>query len=218
MKILLLDCSSKKAAYAFAENNKIIFERILEGTRNADAVMFEMKSDFESRGIKFDELDIVSLSNGPGSFTGLRIGAAIAKGICFTTGAKLIEISSLDILANKSKGDEFTAVIHSGMRSGELYYAVYTKDNKLSRISDYSLGSISNISDYKEIVINENVDFGENFEDVSKIVNVVNVSSVEDIPSHLELTLEKIKENGFSDIMTSEPFYMQEFKPVTKGD
>jgi tRNA threonylcarbamoyladenosine biosynthesis protein TsaB len=214
MNILLLDCSSKKAGYAFTQDTKIVFERILEGSRNADALMYEMKKDFESRGIKFKELDVVSLSNGPGSFTGLRIGSAIAKGICFVTAAKLIEVHTLDIIANKHSGSQFTAVIHSGMRSDEVYYAVYSRDNKLTRISDYSMANLDNIADHKEIVINENVDFGENFKDV----NVSDLSVIGNIPSQLELTLEKIKDNGFSDINTSEPFYMQEFKPVAKGE
>ncbi|HLT24589.1 MAG TPA: tRNA (adenosine(37)-N6)-threonylcarbamoyltransferase complex dimerization subunit type 1 TsaB [Ignavibacteria bacterium] len=215
MNTLLLDSSSNTAAYAYVINGSIIFEKKLEGSRNADALMFEMKNDFQSRGIDLKEIDVVSLSNGPGSFTGLRIGSAIAKGICYAADAKLIEIPTLDIIANKhGEIPEFASVIHSGMRTGEIYYAVYKKDTVLFRISDYSIGTMDTIMQYKEIVINENVDFGENFKDVS----VVNVSNKSGMRSQLELTQEKINENRFSDIWTAGPFYMQEFKPAAKGE
>ncbi len=215
MNTLLLDSSSNTTAYAYVINGGIIFEKKLEGSRNADALMFEMKNDFQSRGIDLKEIDVVSLSNGPGSFTGLRIGSAIAKGICYASEAKLIEIPTLDIIANKhGESPEFASVIHSGMRTGEIYYAVYKKDTVLFRISDYSIGTMDTIMQYKEIVINENVDFGENFKDVS----VVNVSNKSGMRSQLELTQEKINENRFSDIWTAGPFYMQEFKPAAKGE
>lgn len=215
MNILLLDSSSNTSAYGYAIDGVVVFERKLEGSRNADALMFEMKNDFESRGIELKDINVVSLSNGPGSFTGLRIGSAIAKGICYAAEAELIEIPTLDIIANKhGKSGEFASVIHSGMRSGEIYYAVYKKDNDLSRISDYSIGVVDTLIQYKEIVINENVDFGEKFKDF----NIVNVSNKSGIESQVELTLRKIEKSGFSDIWTAEPFYMQEFKPVAKGE
>lgn len=179
--------------------------------------MFEIRKDLEAKCIPFKDIDVVSLSNGPGSFTGLRIGSAIAKGICFSTGAKLVEIVTLDIIAGMHKSpNEYAAVIYSGMRTGEFYYAVYTNEGKLMRIGDYASDTLDVIlKRTKDIVINEKIDFSENFEDVSKEMNVFDVGS-DMIREQLELTMEKIERSEFSDISTSEPFYMQEFKPLVK--
>ena len=217
MNILLLDCSSKTAGYGFARDGELILERTIPGTRNADSLMFEIRKDLEAKCIPFKDIDVVSLSNGPGSFKGLRIGSAIAKGICFSTGAKLVEIVTLDIIAGMHKSpNEYAAVIYSGMRTGEFYYAVYTNEGKLMRIGDYASDTLDVIlKRTKDIVINEKIDFSENFEDVSKEMNVFDVGS-DMIREQLELTMEKIERSEFSDISTSEPFYMQEFKPLVK--
>lgn len=209
MNILLLDCSSKTAGYGFASGGEFVFQKKLEGNRNADALLFELKNDFKERGLDFTQTDVVSLSNGPGSFTGLRIGSAIAKAVCFTLGAKLVQIPTLDIIANlhKSTG-EFAAVIFSGMRTGEFYYAVYTNPGILERLSGYHTNSLAGIAkDYKEIVINEKIDFSEKIEDVS----IIDVSGYSGIESQLALTGLYIERDDFTDITSAEPFYMQEF-------
>ena len=217
MNILLLDCSSKTASYGFARDGDLVLERAIPGTRNADSLMFEIRKDLEANNISFKDIDVVSLSNGPGSFTGLRIGSAIAKGICFSIDAKLAEIVTLDIIAGMhSSQGEYAAVIYSGMRTGEFYYAVYTNEGKLMRIGDYASDTLDVIlKRTKDIVINEKIDFSENFEDVSKGMDVINAEG-NAIREQLKLTMEKIERSEFSDINTSEPFYMQEFKPLVK--
>ena len=217
MNILLLDCSSKTASYGFARDGDLVLERAIPGTRNADSLMYEMRKDLEANNISFKDIDVVSLSNGPGSFTGLRIGSAIAKGICFSIDAKLAEIVTLDIIAGMhSSQGEYAAVIYSGMRTGEFYYAVYTNEGKLMRIGDYASDTLDVIlKRTKDIVINEKIDFSENFEDVSKGMDVINAEG-NAIREQLKLTMEKIERSEFSDINTSEPFYMQEFKPLVK--
>ncbi len=209
MNVLLLDCSSKTAAYGFVTNGELVFQKKLEVNRNADALLFELKNDFEERGLDFSQTDVVSLSNGPGSFTGLRIGSVIAKAVCFTLGAKLVQIPTLDILANMhNSAGQFAAVIFSGMRTGEFYFAGYSNSGKLERNTDYGTGGIADIAkDYKEIVINEKIDFSEKIEDVS----IIDVSGYSGIESQLALTGLYIERDDFTDITSAEPYYMQEF-------
>ena len=209
MNILLLDCSSKTAGYGYSSKGELIFRKELEGSRNADALLFELKNDFEANGVNFPDLNLVSLSNGPGSFTGLRIGSAIAKAVCFTLGAKLVQIPTLDIIANMhNSAGEFAAVIYSGMRTGEFYYAGYKNDGNLERCTEYDSNGITDIGkDYKEIVINEKIDFSEKIEDVS----VIDVSGYSRIESQLALTKEYVEKDDFTDVKSAEPYYMQEF-------
>lgn len=176
-------------------------------------LIFFMKNAFNKTGIELEDIRYVSLSNGPGSFTGLRIGSAIAKGICYCTHSKLIEINSLDIIANKyTGGKKIISMIFSGMRTLEFYYCEYEKINgKLLRVSEYQSDKLENIlKEGYDVVLNEKIR-----EDIIKEFNITipDLSEISNSHSHIELTLEAIKEGKFGNYNISEPFYMSEFIP-----
>lgn len=222
MGILLIDCSSKKIEFGFADSQSIIFKKELEPEYNADTLTYFIKDTFIKNKTAFREIDYVGLSNGPGSFTGLRIGSAIAKGMCFALGCKLVEVPTLDVIASKfipqynatsgSAGRKLTAVIFSNTRTEEFYFCNYEIiPDQLNRISEYSTDRLENIIIKDNfLVINEklndniNPEFQERFNDVSELSNIEFL---------YDLVKDKIKKNNFNDYRTSEPFYMKEFVP-----
>jgi len=186
----------------------------LDSEINADSLIYKLLTEFDNSNKSIENVDVVSLSNGPGSFTGLRIGSAIAKGICFANKCKLVEINSLDIVANKYKdAADVIAVIFSNSRTEEFYYAEYSIENgKLLRTSEYSIGKIDDmIIIDKIILINESDTLP-----LLKDLDVIDVSGLSNIQSQIELTMDYIKRDVFSDYRTSEPFYMKDFIPLTK--
>ncbi|MDQ3020678.1 MAG: tRNA (adenosine(37)-N6)-threonylcarbamoyltransferase complex dimerization subunit type 1 TsaB [Bacteroidota bacterium] len=214
MGILLIETSSKKIEFGYAIQDKVIFKEQVDSNHNADTLVYFIKKSFAKNKIDFSEIEFVSLSNGPGSFTGLRIGSAIAKGICFASGNKLIEIPTLDIIANKYKSDKrVISLIFSNTRALEFYYCEYEFDSgKLKRISDYKIDLIENIININaEFVINENIKENIPEQFMNKLIDV---SADTYIYSMLELTKNYITESKFSDYKLSEPFYMKEFIPV----
>ena len=103
------------------------------------------------------------------------------------------------------------------MVSAEFYYALYTNADKLMRNSKYESDIIGEIiKKTRDIVINEKIDFRENFKDVGYNVNNFDVSESNGLKEQLELTLDKIANNAYSDVSSSQPFYMKEFKPLVK--
>jgi len=214
LNILLIDSSSKNIEFALSENSKISINKKLDSEINADSLIYKLLKEFDNSNKSVKNVDVVSLSNGPGSFTGLRIGSAIAKGICFTNKCKLVEINTLDIIANKYKDDaDVIALIFSNSRTDEFYYAEYIVENgKLHRNSEYCIRKIDDISmKDKNILINES-----NTLSCLKDFDVIDVSGLSNILSQIELTMDYIKRNEFSDYRTSEPFYMKDFIPLTK--
>ena len=65
------------------------------------------------RGHAWESLDYVALTNGPGYFTGIRVGAAYASGVAYASGAKIVPVSSLDVLSFGQKG-KVLAVVYAG--------------------------------------------------------------------------------------------------------
>ena len=144
MNILLIDSSSGIIEFSYFSEGKFIINEVLPTGKNADMLICFIKKAFNKIGIELEDIRYVSLSNGPGSFTGLRIGSAIAKGICFCTLCKLIEINTLDIIANKyNGGKKIISMIFSKMRSHEFYFCEYEKiDGKLIKVSEYQSDKI----------------------------------------------------------------------------
>jgi tRNA threonylcarbamoyladenosine biosynthesis protein TsaB len=211
LKILLIDSSSKNVEFGYFNGEKL-YEKKLNRESTADSLIYEIKEDFTRNGFKFSEIEYVSLSNGPGSFTGLRIGSAIAKGICFGLGARLVEVITLDIIANKVSSDKvIVPLIFSNMKSEEFYYNGYVKtDNVLKHISGYKIGRLESIdTEGKVFVINE-----PEQKDLLNERESIDVSGLSSMQSQLELTLQRIEKNLFSDITVSEPFYIKSFEPL----
>lgn len=209
-----MDTSAKTSEFGFAVNGELIFAERTDPGVNADKLTFYIKTSFEKHGIKFSEIEYLSLSNGPGSFTGLRIGSAIAKGICFATGCRLTEINTLDIIANKFRSSgNVISLIFSNTRNSEFYYCKYVKNAEdLKRVSDYQKGTEEEIfTDGDEHFVINASDPDSIKEDIRK--RITDVSEYSSIESQLKLTLKEISENKFSDYKTSQPFYMNEFIP-----
>jgi len=214
LRILLIDCSSKKIEFGFrSENSETILTEV-NRTGNTDNLLYSLKNFFTENNISLQPSDVIGLSNGPGSFTGLRVSSSIVKGICFASGCRLAETVTLDVIANKiNSNKKIIPLIFSNSKNSEYYYSEYVKkNNSTQRISDYR-------TDFLEDILNiRNSDFAINekkeFEIPKKYTqSIKDVSDISNLNSLLELTLNKISENDFSDFTLSKPFYMKDFIP-----
>ena len=207
MNILSIDSSSSKIEFAVFSDCKEIIRHILSEDENADVLIYNIVEYCKKNNFYLKDLDYVSISNGPGSFTGLRISSAIAKGICFAADAKLIEVNSLDVLANKIETDKtIVPLIFSNSRTNEFYFSRYKRENSLTRISDYSISLLPSILNEEDFFIaNEKIPGYE---------ERIMTSDSPSVISLYQLTLNYISQNKFSDYNTSEPFYMKEFIPL----
>jgi tRNA threonylcarbamoyladenosine biosynthesis protein TsaB len=210
LNILILDTTTYSPAFAYYIGGKQVISVIAENERNADTVVMLMKNEFSGHGISMKDIGIVSLSNGPGSYTGLRVGSAIAKGICTASGARLVEISTLDILAETSAGD-VSAVIPSNSRTLEFYYADYSPENgRMKRQSKYMIDVIENINKRGKIIV---IDKAENISFPAGM-QVFHTDGKMKIDAQLRITMDKISKGEFADVSKSEPFYMKDFVPL----
>ena len=87
-------------------------------------------------GLSWDSLDCVALTNGPGYFTGIRVGAAYASGVAYASGAKIIPVSSLDVLSFGQNGKVLAAVY-----AGHGY--VYAQCKGFLQAGEYPLEAVN---------------------------------------------------------------------------
>ena len=100
MRILALEASAKVAGCALIEDDTLLAEFSLQnGLTHSQTLMPLVESMFASLGMEISCVDAVAVSAGPGSFTGLRIGAATVKGLAYALGVPVIPVPTVDVLA-----------------------------------------------------------------------------------------------------------------------
>ena len=100
MKLLAIDASTMVATVALATDEGIIAEYTVNNKRTHSQTLLPMIDVIVSNiGWDIKDIDYIAVTNGPGSFTGLRIGAATAKGLADALGKKIVPVPSLEALA-----------------------------------------------------------------------------------------------------------------------
>lgn len=127
--ILFIETSTKSCSVAVGKESKLLSKECLLNTQSHASVLQDLISKaLNTAGLSLKELDAVAVSSGPGSYTGLRIGMAVAKGICFALELPLLMMDSLECLAHQVSliQAEEDAIYLATMdsRKGEIYYHV----------------------------------------------------------------------------------------------
>lgn len=128
MVLLGIEAAAKVAGAALYADGHIIAEHRLEGTlTHSETLMPMMDAVLKEAGRGPEALTYIALTTGPGSFTGLRIGAATAKGLALGLGIPLIPLSTLEVLAYGA-GSSITSMVCVPImdaRRGQVYAAAY---------------------------------------------------------------------------------------------
>jgi tRNA threonylcarbamoyladenosine biosynthesis protein TsaB len=129
VKILSLECSTERSSVNISFDGKSIASVCID-TPNAASTLLHvaMEQVLALAGIVVSNLSAVVVSSGPGSYTGLRIGAAAAKGLCFAHSIPLVAVSALEALAAEAKALLDWPYLICPMldaRRNEVYLAVY---------------------------------------------------------------------------------------------
>lgn len=155
MKILGIDSSAKSASVAVTENGKIISSFYINtGLTHSQTLMPMLDNALKCASLTLDDIDAVAVSKGPGSFTGIRIGVAAAKGIADTKNIKTIGISTLESMAYNLVSLNCVAVAAMDARCAQVYTALFRiKDSVVERLTD---DLAIPISELKEMLLSYN--------------------------------------------------------------
>ena len=131
MLILAIDTSTNIGTVSIFDDKKgIVGEITLNVKQNHSAItMTTMNTLFNLTWIDKKEIEKVEVSFGPGSFTGIRIGVGLAKGLAYALKKPIAGINELDMIANSYSGDK-KVIVMLDARKERVFYGVYTKKNE----------------------------------------------------------------------------------------
>ncbi len=149
MKILSFDSTAKAASVAITEDDKLLACYNIDNGLTQSELLLPMAEDaLKSLGIGFSNVELLACSTGPGSFTGVRIGAALVKGIAFGKDIDCVSVSTLEALAENLAGLDGIIVPAMDARRGQLYTAIFDgKNGDIERHTDDLAISISELAD-----------------------------------------------------------------------
>jgi tRNA threonylcarbamoyladenosine biosynthesis protein TsaB len=149
VRVLGIETSGNTGGFAVIEDGRLLAEVTSEVTGHhleKSAVMIE--GVLTAAGTSAGGLGAIAVSLGPGSFTGLRVGLALAKGICFGTGLPLVGVPTLDCIAEGLSVREGLIVPVRDARRGEVYFSVYeSRRGRVSRLSEYAAMTPDRVAD-----------------------------------------------------------------------
>jgi len=133
--LLNIETATKNCSVSLGIDGQLIdvLEYAGENYSHAEKLHVFIKQILDQNQLKTDDLDAVSVSMGPGSYTGLRIGVSAAKGLSYGLGIPLISVSTLEILARKIQAKDAYIIPVIDARRMEVYSAVYDTQYHLVR-------------------------------------------------------------------------------------
>lgn len=149
MKILSLDSSAVCATVAICENNRTLaLYTQKNGLTHSETLLPMVNSVLKNTKLSVDDIDMFAVCAGPGSFTGVRIGVSVIKGLTFGKNKICVPVSTIEALAENANGipGKFLAVPVMDARRSQLYNALFMYENgKRTRLCEDRLISAEDL-------------------------------------------------------------------------
>lgn len=212
--ILNIETATKNCSISIAKDGETIVcnEIAEEGYSHAERLHVFIEESIVAAGISFKDLGAIAVSQGPGSYTGLRIGVSAAKGLCFALGIPLIAVDTLQSLAAQATIENGFIVPMLDARRMEVYSAVFSNDLESKR---NILAEVVTEDSFQEY--NENLYFvGDCADKCKEVLTKSNFVFLEAIkyPSANQmsaLSYQKYLKEDFVDVAYFEPYYLKDF-------
>jgi len=135
MRALGIESSGARGGIALVEDGAVRAARLFEkGMVHGREIAPAIRAACDETGLRLEDLDLIACDIGPGSYTGLRVGLAAAKGLAFALGKPLVGVASLDALAEAARGRARVLCPAVDAKWEQIYGAVYVDGR---RVGDY---------------------------------------------------------------------------------
>lgn len=212
--ILNIDTAIETASVCLAKDAEVL--SIVKNEKQKDHAAWlhlAIKEVFEKNALEIRTIDATAVMGGPGSYTGLRIGMATVKGICYALAKPMIILNTLQVMANAAKNENADLLCPMiDARRMEVFTALYSKD--LQTIKEPAAITLNEKS-FDEELANHSICFFGNgkvkFRSINKNENAFFRSIDTDASHMVSLSEDKFRQKEFADLAYAEPIYLKEF-------
>lgn len=214
--LLHIDTATEFAVVGFSKDGKLLGQKKnAEQQQHASFLQPAIQTLSKELHLSLHEIDAVAVSNGPGSYTGLRVGLASAKGLCFALNKPLITLNTLQIMAHAASNAFPDVACFCPMidaRRMEVFTGVY--DQQLNTVLPVQ-AMILEANSFTDILNEQVVVFTgsgqEKFGQICKHPNARFAALEHDVTDILPLAEQAFVNQQFADLAYAEPFYSKAF-------
>lgn len=214
MYILNIETATKNCSVALAKEGKTIFSKEIaeQGYSHAEKLHVFIETIIQEAGITFQDLKAIAVSQGPGSYTGLRIGVSAAKGLCYALQIPLIAVDTLTALAHQVKEKNGIIIPMIDARRMEVYSAIFNSELQMIREVQAEILTENSFEQIQETIYF----IGDSNEKAKTILAKPNFVFLDEMmfPSSKEMaaiSYSKFLKNDFEDVAYFEPYYLKDF-------
>ncbi len=219
--ILNIDKAIDTASVCLAKNGSVLSVSTNERQKDHGSWLHvTIKELFEKHNLELKEIDALAVTEGPGSYTGLRIGISTAKGICYALNKPLITINTLMAIANAASSHSANVDFLCPMidaRRMDVFTAIYSKTLKV--VKEPVAMTLNENSFDEELAQNNILFFGNGsnkFSAIQRNSHAIFVDVKMDAVSMISLSESKWSKKEFADLAYVEPLYLKEFYTPSK--
>ena len=216
--ILNIETATKNCSVAIAKDGKMIVcnEIAEEGYSHAERLHVFIESTLKEAGVTYKDLAAIAVSQGPGSYTGLRIGVSAAKGLCYALSIPMIAVDTLQVLATQVPFLDGLIIPMIDARRMEVYSAIFSPEYENKREIQAEViteNSFENLEGRIYFI-------GDCNEKCKAVLTKNNYTFLDEIkyPSAREmcaLSFAKYKISDTVDVAYFEPYYLKDFMVTT---
>ena len=212
--ILNIETATKNCSVALAKEGKIVAckEIAEQNFSHAEKLHVFIEQILVESDVQFSELNAIAVSQGPGSYTGLRIGVSSAKGFSYALNIPLIAVDTLQLLAKQITIDKGIILPMIDARRMEVFSAMYDSNYNQIRATQAEIIDESSFQEISETIhlVGDGIGKFTNTLTDEKFVfhNEVVYPSANEMSA---LSFEKFQNSDFVDVAYFEPFYLKDF-------
>lgn len=215
--ILHLETATKVCSVAISNNGTVISikETVSDGYTHSESLTLFIQDVLNQAQLALADLSAVSVSAGPGSYTGLRIGLSTAKGLCFALNIPLIAIDTLTALKNVIPSGEMPVIPMLDARRMEVYAQVFDADGQTLQEIDAIVLTEDSFSDFEPFIV-----LGDGAAKCKEMWGHRNITWNENVLSSAKgqasIAYEKFQKKEFENLAYFSPIYLKDANGVRR--
>ena len=215
--ILHLETATKVWSVAISNNGTVISikETVSDGYTHSESLTLFIQDVLNQAQLALADLSAVSVSAGPGSYTGLRIGLSTAKGLCFALNIPLIAIDTLTALKNVIPSGEMPVIPMLDARRMEVYAQVFDADGQTLQEIDAIVLTEDSFSDFEPFIV-----LGDGAAKCKEMWGHRNITWNENVlrsaKGQATIAYEKFQKKEFENLAYFSPIYLKDANGVRR--